>query len=95
MEVYKNQADKIIQKVGGIKTLCDWTGEKYHVVWSWQNRTAKGFIPPEHYPVILLKAREAGIDLTERDFVFPLLTNDQSVDSSPFAQQISAPAEVV
>ena len=94
IKTFANQAEYVAHKVGGIKKLCEWTGEKYHVVYGWINRSATGYVPAEHYSKIIEKARESGIDLTERDLIFPQLTVDSFNSGDGNASQGQSAVEV-
>ena len=77
---FKNQADFVVTKCGGVQTVADWTGVTYHQVWNWINRSSSGFVPSEYQGKIIMKARENGIDLTERDLIFPPLSETVAVE---------------
>ena len=80
--VYKNQAEYVIDRCGGFLVVSQWLGLKYHVIWAWVNRSVSGYIPAEYQAALLLKARENGIDLSERDLIFPPIFEGESSQNS-------------
>jgi hypothetical protein len=62
----KSQADRIIEKFGGITALARALGHKHPTtVQGWKDRK---FIPAKHQADVLNKARDLGLDLTTDDF---------------------------
>lgn len=56
-------------KLGGIRPMAELLGEAPSTVQSW--KTA-GRIPAQKQPLVLEKAKQAGIELTAEDVVFPM-----------------------
>jgi hypothetical protein len=59
----------LFDRLGGIRKAADLLGKPPSTVQSW--KTA-GRIPSSEQPHVLQTAREAGIEITERDVIFPL-----------------------
>lgn len=79
---FKNQADFVIYKCGGQSVVAEWLKIGRHVVWGWVNRSVSGYIPSEYQAALLRKARENGIDLSERDLIFPPIFEGESSQKS-------------
>ena len=62
----QSQAERIIDKFGGISALARALGHKHPTtVQGWKDRK---FIPARHQTEVLKRARELGIDLVADDF---------------------------
>jgi len=59
----------LFDRLGGIRKAADLLGKPPSTVQSWKNA---GRIPASEQPHVLFAAREAGIEITERDVLFPL-----------------------
>lgn len=68
----KTQAQRIVDRFGGVHKFCELTGFREDLVRSWL-RKGKGRIEPKHHLPILIAARAAGIDLTPYDFIAHLV----------------------
>lgn len=59
----------VFERLGGIRKMAELLGEPPSTVQSW--KTA-GRIPAQKQPLVMERAKEAGIEITAEDVVFPL-----------------------
>ena len=59
----------LFDRLGGIRKMAELIGEPPSTVQSWKN---VGRIPSQKQPLVLHKAKDAGIPITAEDVVFPM-----------------------
>lgn len=59
----------LFDRLGGIRKMAELLGKPPSTVQSWKNA---GRIPAQEQPLVLEKAKEAGVEVTADDVVFPM-----------------------
>ena len=80
------QAEHVIGKLGGVNAAARILGHRNpSTVQGWKER---GSIPTHRQEEVLLKAREAGVDLTPEDFVIHLRSLCPELEQAPVPSDV-------